>query len=123
MSYGLLIESDNTKKYWKPKQVQLIAGRRQMKRALDQVVKSLLDKNADVLEAFFNPHIPGYATQVSFQQGAQDYPVKIKPLLDKTLPPIALGDWYKPLSECWLSEEFNIKDYEEVLAVFTNNLF
>jgi hypothetical protein len=123
MHYGLLLETDNVQKYWQPGQSYVIAGRLPLKRALDGLVQILLDKKTEAVEALFNPHIPGYATRVSVRQGTQGSPVTIRPLFNKLLPPMELGDWYIPLAEYWLPEACSLDDYEAVLAAFTNGRF
>ena len=121
MIYVFVVDTKNPKEYWQPGNPYVGLCRKHMKKQIDQMIRSLLDKDKELLEKFFNPHIEGYTVQAHIKSNPQNYQVEIKPILDRTLPPIELGDWYKPLSECWLSEEFNISDYEAVLAALKNS--
>jgi hypothetical protein len=45
--------------------------------------------------------------------------VTITGFTSTVFPPIPLGPWYKPLTECWLLPGFNLEDYNKVLKALT----
>ena len=120
MSYASLIETDNPKNYWCPGKVYIILMQEKLKEALNRMAQPFLDQERALWDAFLDPRLSSYATHISINRQISGFSNKMEPMFNKTLPPIELGDWYKPLSECWLPEEFNMSDYEQVLAAVKN---
>jgi hypothetical protein len=120
MTYGLLLASSTVDSYWQAGQVYVIVGRTRLREALVEMAASLLATDQPLLEAMLNPAVPGYATHVTVKRGLEGY-VKITPLRDQRVPPIALGDWYKPLAQCWIAPTFSRSDYQKVLATVREN--
>ena len=121
MIYGLLIETDNPKDYWRPGEIYIVLMDKKLHDAFNRMAKPFLDKDIDLWNAFLDPNVSSFGTHISSQEIAQGSFLDMKPMFESTLPPIELGDWYKPLSECWLPEEFNMSDYKQVLEAVKNS--
>jgi hypothetical protein len=115
MLYGLVLESTYTDKYWHPGQSYVIVGQSGMRDAFEQMVKSLTDQDQETVANMFDPRVAGCATRVSVNKGARGS-VDITLMRDRVVPPIELGPWYKPLTQCWISPVYSPSDYQKVLT-------
>jgi hypothetical protein len=121
MAYGLLIETDKPKDYWKSGRVHLILMKDKLYKAFEKMAQGILDQDKSIWNEFLDPKIPSYAIKISMEETAPGVFANMTPVFSKIVPPIELGDWYKPLSECWV-KEFNISDYEKMLASAQNSI-
>ncbi len=124
MVYGVLYETKNATEYWKLDNGQpttfVIIGNSYLKRALLEMLENLQDNGMDMLLAMLTPNVRGFFSSVNVTKGQQGN-IAIQ-VLTKSVDPVVLGDWYVPLSEVYIQNEFDEKSYREAVAEYTANL-
>ena len=116
--YGHLCETNNESYYWQAGQTYVIVGTFRMQRALSKMMETMLKQEAsDYVITMLNPKLNGFITSVGVEKGQKGY-VRIDPIPAKTIPALTLGEWYRPLSACWVPQEPNMTDYQRALAAY-----
>jgi hypothetical protein len=91
-----------------------------MKTSLAETMRVQLDTwlgtqpDAEAICAMLQPHVPGPALALSVTRQPQ-WSLTLARTAD-TYPPLALGDWYRPLTAWWIPPEFDLAAYQRVLA-------
>ena len=112
--FGHLYTTQQPSEYWKPGQTYGIAMKTPLAKTLLGHLETWLRTQPEAMEAMFTPHGAGPALQLSVTQRPR-WSLTLS-LTAATYPPIALGDWYRSLTDCWIGSEFNLSEYHAVLA-------
>lgn len=121
MVYGVLYETKNANEYWKldngDPTTYVIIGNSYLKRALLEMLENLQDNGMDMLLAMLTPNVRGFFSSVNVTKGQQGN-IAIQ-VLNKSVDPVKLAEWYVPLSEVYIQDEFDEKMYYEAVAEYT----
>jgi hypothetical protein len=118
MTYGYVHATQHPNKHWQPGRVYVIIGNTRMRRAFRAMLESMLASDPETLSRMLTPASAGPAVLVRVQGGQKGY-VTMDPCTSDQVPPVALGNWYKPLTQCWLTPGFDLFHYSALLFEVT----
>jgi hypothetical protein len=118
LMYGHVYRTRHQSPFWQPGQTYVLV----LKAAVFETMRAQLDiwmeTQLETIGAMLQPHVPGPALTLSVTRQPQ-WSLALA-LTVETFPTIALGDWYRPLTACWIGPEFNLAEYHAVLAALTD---
>lgn len=124
IAYGQLYDTKSPGDYWNTEDnkpvIYAIIGNTHLKKALLDMLENLLDNGMDMLQAMLCPTSRGYFSSVNVTKGQQGR-IAIQ-VLTKNVDPIELDDWYVPLTDVYMPNEFDEQVYGEALTEFLANL-
>lgn len=124
MVYGVLYKTNNQSEYWKVEDGKptpyLIVGNSKLKQALLDMLGTLREHGMDMLVAMLNPTSRGVYAAVTVTKGQQGS-ISIQ-VLTNSVDPIQLDEWYIPLSEAFMKNEFDEKMYRDAMSEYKANL-
>lgn len=120
LAYGYVYDTKNANEYWKAGAPCVIIGNSYLKRALLEMLENLQENGMDMLLAMLTPQVRGFFSSVSVTKGQQGN-IAIQ-VLAKSVEPIELGEWYRPLSDVYINREFDEKTYNEAVSEYKANL-
>src|SRR4030095_4324169 len=115
MTYGYVHATQHPDKHWQPGQVYVIIGNTRMHRAFRAMLESMLASDPEPLSRMLTPASASPAVLVR-AQGEQTVYVTRDPSTSDQAPPVALGNWYKPLTQCWITRSFDLFHYTALLC-------
>jgi hypothetical protein len=118
MTYGYVHATQHPDKHWQPGRVYVIIGNTRMRRAFRAMLESMLASDPETLSRMLTPEVAGPTLLVKVQGGQKGY-VTMDPCTSDQVPPVALGNWYKPLSRCWITRGFDLFHYTALLCEVT----
>lgn len=115
IAYGYLFHTNVPSDYWQPGNAYAILGNNKMGNAIINSLEALVEDSEEWLMQMLNPQIAGGLTTVQYVKGSQGS-CSITPIVGKTIDPIELGDWWKPLNEVYVNANFSVGSYRSTAA-------
>jgi len=123
--YASLYETNAASDYWVPNKEQgvpyALIGKGKMKNALMSTLESLAAGAPEFIVKMLNPTMPAAVAVVDVIGGNQgSVSINVMPIGDK--PPVInpadekMPEWYRPLSQIFIPEDFDVLSYEEFVA-------
>lgn len=117
MTFGQLIQTDSPGDYWEAGNVYCIVGNTKYRKAIDSFLSSLFEDSSEYLMTLFDPQINGGYLSIDVTKGTQGS-IAITVIPGKSAEAIPTEDWWKPLSEVWISPNFNDEKYASNAEAF-----
>lgn len=121
MTFGQLIQTDSPGDYWEAGNVYCIVGNTKYRKAIDSFLSSLFEDSSEYLMTLFDPQINGGYLSIDVTKGTQGS-IAITVIPGKSAEAIPTEDWWKPLSEVWISPTFNDEKYATNSEAFLKEL-
>lgn len=115
--YMKLYETSQPSEYWEAGKVYAIIGNKKLRDAVLGMIESMAKHAREYAASIINPTTPTQKLTLTFTKGAQGA-VQLNSIPGSEAPPVELGDWYKPLSQVFIPEEFDEKQYNEYIASY-----
>src|SRR5262249_10543452 len=105
----------NQSQYWRGGKTYLLIAPTEIRTGLTPLLTPGSDEQRERFFTMLNPPLPGPPAIMQVRK-RQTSTVNLTCFTAHAFPTPSLGPWYKPLRDCWIGPQFNLDDYQAVLA-------